>query len=98
MNFKLKENHNYSYLYFVVIGLGILAGFIFGVKAGIGVLFGSYTLVGILQLYSGIALNNSGIARYRKDRKGENTTVFYIVVFQYLIIGAIGLLITFSLP
>jgi hypothetical protein len=95
MNFKLKVNRNYSYLFFVVIGLGFLTGFIFEAKIGVGVCFSCYALLGILQLYSGIALNKSGTALYKKD---EHPMLFYLAILPYILIGTIGLLLSASIP
>ena len=90
MLFKLKEKHNYSYLYLADFGIALFVGLILGVEFGLVIFLINIILLVMLQLYSGIALDRSGVARYKRD---NFPVVFYLSIFPYALAGVVGLIL-----
>ncbi|MBI5932275.1 MAG: hypothetical protein HY867_01100 [Chloroflexi bacterium] len=89
MSFRLKEKQNYSYLHLANFGLAFLVGLFLGVEFGLVMFCINIILFVILQLYSGIAIDRSGFARYRRDKF---PAVFYLTIFPYALMGIVGLI------
>jgi hypothetical protein len=86
MFFKLEPGRNYAYIFFVIVGLTLLTAFLFGENFGGIFFFLSFYYLGVLQYRSGVVLNRSWTAQYRKNN-GYPTTVFLCFA-----VGTFGLL------
>ncbi len=89
MFFKLKPNRNYAYLFFVIVGLVILLGFLFGQKIGGILFFLSFYIIGILQLRSGLVFNRAWTAIYKKEKYPSK---FHIIITLCFVFGTCGLI------
>jgi hypothetical protein len=91
MFFKLERNRNYSYLFIAIVGLSFFSGFVFGMKIGLLILFSSIDYLGVMQLYSGIAINKSScVAQVEKEKE---PTLFYAIILSYFVLGTLGLIL-----
>jgi len=90
--FKLEHNRNYAFLFFIIIGLPILSVFIFGEAFSALLFFLSFYFLGILQLYSGVALNRQWTAEYKKE---DHPFVFWTVIILSFAGPTFGLIMLF---
>ena len=91
MSFKLERNRNFTHLFLAIVGLSLISGLIFGMKVGLLILFLSIDCLGVLQLYSGIAISkNSFVAEVER---GEEPALFYANILIYFVLGTLGLIV-----
>jgi len=93
MLFKLEHNRNYAYLFFVIIGLTLFSWLTIGEKLSGIMFFLSFYYLGILQLQSGLVLNRSWTAKYKKE---EHPFMFWIAIILSFAMGTLGLIAVLS--
>ncbi len=80
MFFKLEAGRNYAHIFFVMVGLTLLLGLIFGEKVGGTFFFFCFYYIGALQLRSGLTFNRSWTAQRRKDKNVSTTATWCFVI------------------
>ena len=93
MFFRLVYKRNYAYLLLIGGGIALLSQLIIG-KTFTGVVFSlGFYYLSILQLQSGIALDRSWTAEYKKE---EHPFIFYTVILFGFLLGSLGLVMLFG--
>jgi len=90
MLFKLEHNKNYAYLFFVIVGLILFSFLVIGEKLSGLLFFLSFYYLGVLQLQSGLVLDRSWTAKYKKE---EHPFIFWTGIILSFVMGTLGFVV-----
>jgi uncharacterized membrane protein YfcA len=89
---KLELGRNYAYLFFVIVGITLFLGLFFSEKLAEVLFSSSFYFLGFLQLYSGIMLDRSWTAKFKKEK---NPFRFRLGIFATFLIGTFSFIVVY---